>query len=229
MLESIFSTVYDSGAAVTVSAFLLLSAAALALGLLQAFVYHKNNGGTKSFAVTLATLPMIVSTVILMVNGSIGAGIAVAGAFSLVRFRSAPGSGREITAVFASMAIGLACGMGCPGLAALFCLLVCLADTVYGRSRFGENTGFERVKLLQVTLPESLEYAEIFEDLFEQYTTGSRMLRVRTSSLGSLNRISYEITLRRAGTEKQLIDAIRCRNGNLEVSLSAYGSTSEEL
>lgn len=129
MLETVFSSVYNSGTeSVTVSVFLLLSAAALALGLLHALAYSRNNHSTKSFAVTLATLPVIVSTVILMVNGSIGAGVAVAGAFSLVRFRSAPGTGKEITAVFASMAIGLACGMGCPGLAALFCLIMCLTE-----------------------------------------------------------------------------------------------------
>ena len=229
MLESLFSTVYNSGASVTVSAFLLLSAAALALGCVQALAYSKNNGGSKSFAVTLATLPLIVSTVILMVNGSIGAGVAVAGAFSLVRFRSAPGTGREITAVFASMAIGLACGMGCPGLAALFCAIVCLADFTFSRTRFGENRDLARKKILSVTMPESLEYAEVFDDIFEQYTTHSRMLRVKTSNLGSLNRISYEITLRREGSEKALIDAIRCRNGNLEVSLTAHSDAGEEL
>ena len=222
MLETVFSSLYNSGAeSVTVSVFLLLSAAALALGLLYAFFYVRNNPSSKSFAVTLATLPVIVGTVILMVNGSIGAGVAVAGAFSLVRFRSAPGTGKEITAVFASMAIGLACGMGCLGLAALFCVIMCVTEFIYGKSRFGENRELELKKVLNVTLPESLEYAEMFDDIFEEYTTDSRMLRVKTSNLGSLNRISYEICLRRKGSEKHLIDAIRCRNGNLEVSLTA--------
>ncbi len=230
MLETVFSSLYNCGTeSVTVSVFLLLSAAALALGLLHAFAYGKNNPSSKSFAVTLATLPVIVSTVILMVNGSIGAGVAVAGAFSLVRFRSAPGTGKEITAVFASMAIGLACGMGCPGLAALFCFIMCLTELLYSKSRFGENKELELKKVLHVTLPESLEYADIFDDIFEEYTTDSRMFRVKTSNLGSLNRISYEIRLRRKGTEKQLIDAIRCRNGNLEVSLTAQADEANDL
>ena len=127
------------------------------------------------------------------------------------------------------MAIGLACGMGCPGLAALFCAIVCLADFAFSRTRFGENRDLARKKILSVTMPESLEYAEVFDDIFEQYTTHSKMLRVKTSNLGSLNRISYEITLRREGTEKALIDAIRCRNGNLEVSLTAQNDAGEEL
>lgn len=230
MLETVFSSVYNSGTdSVTFSVFLLLTGASLLLGALYAFVYSRHNPSSKGFAVTLATLPAVVSTVILMVNGSVGAGVAVAGAFSLIRFRSAPGTGKEITAVFTVMALGLACGMGCPGLAALFCLIMSMTELLYSRSRFGEDRSLELRKTLTVTIPENLEYAEVFDDIFEQYTSESKMLRVKTTGLGSLNRLSYEITLRKKGTEKALIDAIRCRNGNLEISLSARSEAREEL
>ena len=230
MLDSVFSSLYNSNVnAVTISAFLLIMAAALVLGAVQALVYRLNNRCTKSFAVTLATLPAVVSVVILMVNGSVGAGVAVAGTFSLVRFRSAPGTGKEIAAVFISMAIGLACGMGCVGYAALFTLILCLADTFYSRSSFGEEAGGSRRKSLQVTIPEDLEYNEIFDDLFREYTTEAKLTRVKTTNLGSLNKLSYDITLRAPGTEKALIDAIRCRNGNLEISLAEQSTEANEL
>lgn len=230
VLESLFSGVYNgSTASITVSVFLILIGSALVLGAVQALVYLKSSNCSKSFAVSLAMLPAVVSTVIMMVNGSIGAGVAVAGTFSLVRFRSAPGTAKEIAAVFISMAIGLACGMGCPGLAALFTVIMCLVDLLYAKLGFGEKKDMELKKTLHVTVPENLEYANMFDDLFEQYTTASEMLRVKTTNLGSLNRLTYNITLRKSGTEKQLIDAIRCRNGNLEVSLSTQSKESAEL
>ena len=228
MLESVFSTLYNSYTEITVPLFLIIMASALLLGALEAFVYRRNNPCTRSFAVTLAMLPAVVSVIILMVSGSIGAGVAVAGTFSLVRFRSAPGSAKEIAAVFIAMAIGLACGMGCPGLAALFTLIMCGAELLYSRVGFGRDP-FEARKTLSVTVPESLEYSGIFDDLFAAYTTEAKMTRVKTTNLGSLNRLSYEITLREPGTEKALIDAIRCRNGNLEISLGCRAAETNEL
>ena len=229
VLDMIFDPIYNSGSdTLTISVFLIIMATALVLGAVQALVYRRNNPCTKSFAVTLATLPAVVSVVILMVSGSIGAGVAVAGTFSLVRFRSAPGTGREIAAVFVAMALGLACGMGCPALAAVFALIMCAVDTLYARTGFGEEKTSLR-RSLQVTVPESLEYSEIFEDIFEEYTTEVRMTRVKTTNLGSLNRLSYDICLRSAGAEKALIDAIRCRNGNLEVSIAQHSTESAEL
>ena len=210
----------------TVSAFLVILAAALALGALYALVYHRFNRCSRSFAVTLATLPAVVAVVILMVNGSVGAGIAVAGAFSLVRFRSAPGTGKEIAAVFTDMAIGLACGMGSPALAALFTLVLSAVGALYAKVSFGENG--ER-RLLHITVPEGLEYAEMFDDLFGEYTSQAKLLKVKTANLGSLNRLTYEIVLRKPGTEKALIDALRCRNGNLEIALSVQADDPAEL
>lgn len=228
MLESVLSTLYNSYTEITVPLFLLIMASALVLGALEALCYRRNNPCTRSFAVTLAMLPAVVSVIILMVSGSIGAGVAVAGTFSLVRFRSAPGSAKEIAAVFIAMAIGLACGMGCPGLAALFTLIMCAAELLYSRIGFGEEKD-NLQKTLSVTLPESLEYSDIFDDLFAEYTSEAKMTRVKTTNLGSLNRLTYDVTLRKPGTEKALIDAIRCRNGNLEVSLGSRMPETNEL
>ena len=229
MLEKIFQSVYNSSEALSASAFLIVIGSALVLGALHALLYGFNNRSSKSFAVTLATLPAIVSVVILMVSGSIGAGVAVAGTFSLVRFRSAPGSAKEIAAVFTSMALGLACGMGYPGFAFLFGLILALADTLYAHSSFGEIRGGSLHKTLLITVPESLEYNGIFDDIFTEYTREARLVRVKTTNLGSLNRLSYELTLKRPGCEKAMIDELRCRNGNLEISLGEQSTEHNEL
>ena len=229
MLEKIFQSVYNRSEALSASAFLIVIGSALALGALHALVYGFNNRSSKSFAVTLATLPAIVSVVILMVSGSIGAGVAVAGTFSLVRFRSAPGSAKEIAAVFTSMALGLACGMGYPGFAFLFGLILALADTLYAHTSFGELPGGSLHKTLLITVPESLEYEGVFDDIFREYTSEARLVRVKTTNLGSLNRLSYELRLKRPGCEKAMIDELRCRNGNLEISLGEQSTEHNEL
>ena len=229
VLEKLFSPVYNTGEALSASAFLIVILAALVLGALHALLYGFNSRSSKSFSVTLATLPAIVSAVILMVNGSIGAGVAVAGTFSLVRFRSAPGSAREISAVFTSMALGLACGMGYPALAFLFGLILAVVDTLYAHSAFGELRGGSVRKSLQITVPESLEYNGVFDDIFERYTADARLVRVKTTNLGSLNRLSYELTLKKPGCEKAMIDELRCRNGNLEISLGEQSTENNEL
>ena len=214
---------------ITLVGFVMIVAAALILGAAFAFVYSRNEICSKSFAVTLAALPAIVSLVIMMVNGSIGAGVAVAGTFSLVRFRSVPGSAREIGAVFTAMALGLACGMGCPGLAAVFTLILSAVDTLYSKTSFGSRKDTACHKTLSITVPEDLEYAEIFSDLFDRYATGVKLVRVKTTNLGSLNRLTYDLTLRKSGCEKAFIDELRCRNGNLEISLSEHSTESLAL
>ena len=228
MTTSIFSCTLSSGT-LTAGQFLLLFAAAIALGLIIALVYSRCGDCTKSFAVALALLPGIVCVVILMVSGSIGAGVAVAGTFSLVRFRSAPGTAREILAVFLAMAAGLACGMGCVAVAAVFTVLVCLLYALLSRSHFGEEKNGDRHRTMHITVPESLEYAGAFDDIFDTYTESRRLVHVKTTSLGSLNRLTYDIMLRRAGEEKAFIDALRCRNGNLEISLMQHAAEGCEL
>lgn len=228
MTTSIFAGTLSSGT-LTAGQFLLLFAAAIALGLIIALVYSRCGDCTKSFAVALALLPGIVCVVILMVSGSIGAGVAVAGTFSLVRFRSAPGTAREILAVFLAMAAGLACGMGCVAVAAVFTVLVCLLYALLSRSHFGEEKNGDRHRTMHITVPESLEYAGAFDDIFDTYTESRRLVHVKTTSLGSLNRLTYDIMLRRAGEEKAFIDALRCRNGNLEISLMQRAAEGCEL
>ena len=228
MSDTVFSSVLTEGS-LSAGTYVLLLAAALVLGAVIALVYTIRGDYTKSFVVTLALLPAMVTAVILMVSGSLGAGVAVAGTFSLVRFRSAPGSAREIGAVFLSMAAGLACGMGCPLAAAVLTLAVSAVYLGYMFSSFGEKRGGDLRKTLQITVPEDLEYGGIFDDLFSEYTTQARMTRVKTTNLGSLNQLTYEITLRRPGVEKAFLDALRCRNGNLEISLAERSAEGCEL
>ena len=195
MPDTFFTALYSGSSSVTLPVFLAITASALILGLVYALLYRSIEHCSRSFALTLSLLPAVVSVVILMVSGSIGAGVAVAGTFSLVRFRSAPGSAREITAVFTSMALGLACGMGYPALAFVFGLILALVDTGYAHSSFGEPHAGSLRKSLQITVPESLEYEGVFEDIFAEYASEARLIRVKTTNLGSLNRLSYELTL----------------------------------
>ena len=228
MSELILSSVLTGGS-LTLGRFLLLLAAALAVGVVISLVYTCRAEYTKSFVVTLALLPAVAATIVLMVSGSLGASVAVAGTFSLVRFRSAPGSAREIAAVFLSMAAGIACGMGYPWMALVFTLLVCAAYLALMLTSFGEERTDSLRKTLLITVPEDLEYNGVFGDIFDTYTASARMTRVKTTNLGSLNRLTYDITLRRPGEEKALIDALRCRNGNLEISLAAHTAEGGEL
>ena len=149
--------------------------------------------------------------------------------YSFLPAGSVPGTAREILAVFLSMAAGLACGMGCVAVAAVFTLLICLVYAVLSRSRFGEEKNGDKHRTMNITVPESLEYAGAFDDIFETYTESCRLVRVKTTGLGSLNRLTYDIMLRRTGEEKAFIDALRCRNGNLEISLTQHAAEGCEL
>ena len=228
MFDNLFTSILTTGA-LSAGKYALLLAVSVALGLVIAWFYTRRAEYTKGFAVTLALLPAMVCTVILMVSGSLGASVAVAGTFSLVRFRSAAGTAREIGAVFLSMAAGLACGMGCPALAAMFTVVVCLVYLLLMSTSFGEPKTEALQKTLNITVPEDLEYAGIFDDIFDQYTSQARLTRVKTTNLGSLNRLTYDVTLRRAGEEKAMIDALRCRNGNLEIGLAVRTAGDSQL
>ena len=227
MLDTIFTALYSGSSSVTLPVFLAIITSALILGLVYALLYRYIEHCSRSFALTLSLLPAVVSVVILMVSSSIGAGVAVAGTFSLVRFRSAPGTGKEIVSVFISMAIGLACGMGFPLLAALFTVILCAMYALFTRLIFPDAGDEEAEKTLQITIPEDLEYAGLFDDIFNRYTSGARLVRVKTTNLGSLNRLSYELRMLKPGTEKAMIDELRCRNGNLEINLAARCEGSE--
>ncbi len=194
---------------------LICTLVSLVLGLGTAYIYMFRNIYSKSFVITLALLPAMVQIVIMMVNGNIGTGVAVMGAFSLVRFRSIPGSAREISSIFLSMAIGLATGMGYLGIAALFLLIIGIVNIVLSVTKFGEQKQTE--KELKITIPESLDYTGIFDDLFQTFTREANLIRVKTTNMGSLFELQYHIVLKNQSEEKKLIDEIRCRNGNLNI------------
>lgn len=229
MLNSLFANLLTDSSTVTPTAFLLCILAALILGLISALSCTYRARCSRSFIVTLATLPAVVCAVIMMVSGSLGAGVAVAGTFSLVRFRSVPGTAKEIGAIFLSMAIGLACGMGYPGFAALLTILLCGATLLYDRINLGGKRSTEEDRILQITVPESLDYVDMFDDLFARYTRQHKLVQVKTTNLGSLNRLTYQLTLQKPNTEKELIDELRCRNGNLEISLRMPETPENEL
>lgn len=203
------------GAQMSVSAFLLCLGTAMVLGVLTSLVFSAKSRHTGSWAQSLALLPPIVTLVIMMVNGNIGAGLAVAGTFALVRFRSVPGTAREITGLFSSVAVGLACGMGYVGCALLFFLVMAAFVALLSLLRFGEAGCGE--KQLKITIPESLDYEGLFDDLFQKYAKRWELVRVRTTNMGTLFELSYNISLKDPDSSKEFIDAIRCRNGNLNI------------
>lgn len=212
----------------TLANFLICMIAALAIGVFLAFVHSWHGRSTRSFLLALALLPAAVCMIILMVNGNLGAGVAVAGAFSLVRFRSAPGTAKEIGSLFLAMAVGLAVGMGYIGYAVLFALVtglfLMLATTLTER-----KPRAAKEKILRITIPEDLNYTDVFDDLMEKYTTRSEMTSVKTSNLGSLYKLTYEITLKDTNLEKEFLDELRCRNGNLEISIGRQETSVTEL
>ena len=201
--------------AMTLSAFLMCIFAALVLGVLTALVFSFRNRHSGSLILALAVLPPIVALVIMMVNGNIGAGLAVAGTFSLVRFRSAPGTAREICGLFMSTAIGITCGMGFIGIAAVCFLVMALFHIVLSIIRFGETAASSRQ--LKITIPENLDYDGLFDDIFEKYTNNHELVKVKTTNMGTLYELTYSINLKTPDVSKQFIDEIRCRNGNLNI------------
>ncbi|MBR6697613.1 MAG: DUF4956 domain-containing protein [Lachnospiraceae bacterium] len=219
MVEKLFTSVFNTARVTEVylKNFLICIIGALIAGFIVAVVYMFKSNYSKSFVVTLLILPAIVASVIIMVNGNIGAGVAVAGAFSLVRFRSAPGSAKEISAIFLAMAAGLVMGMGYIGFGFLLTVIISLVLFVCNLIGFGEMKKDDKSKLLKITIPEDLDYTEVFDDLFATFTQSANLVQVKTVSMGSLFKLSYEIVLKDESKEKEFIDALRCRNGNLEI------------
>lgn len=210
------------------TSFLVCIVAALAAGLIMAFGYTVRNRYTKSFVLTIALLPAIVCVVIMVVNGNIGAGIAVMGAFSLVRFRSAPGTAREIIMIFSAMGAGLLAGMGSIPMSIIFTIILTGIFVLYNCVTFGKGS-CEKFKVLTVTIPEDLNYADIFDDIFEEYTTSHELVKVKTTNMGSMFRLTYNISVKDPKKEKAMIDMIRTRNGNLDISVSVQDTTTSTL
>ena len=231
MPNNIFQGIFDSDLmpVIGIGDFMLCLGCALVLGLIMAFAYMVRTRYTKSFVVTLALLPAVVCVVIMLVNGNVGTGVAVAGAFSLVRFRSVPGTAKEICALFLAMGAGLIAGMGYLGFAAVFTLVMCAAFILYNVLGMGAGKGGVCQKTLTVTIPEDLNYSEIFDDIFRQYARSWELVRVKTTNMGSLFKLTYDIVLRDDSKEKEMIDAIRCRNGNLEIGVARQEMSVTEL
>ena len=231
MLETFFQGIFDTHyvSVIDLSDFLLCLGVSLVIGLMLAGCSMFRNRYTKSFVVTLAVLPAVVCVVIMMVNGNVGAGVAVAGAFSLVRFRSVPGTAKEIGMLFLAMGAGLVAGMGYLGYAVLFTVILGSLTMLYSLLNLGGRKDNGSQKVLSVIIPEDLNYSDVFEDIFAQYTTACELVKVKTTNMGSLYRRTYHVTLKDAAKEKEMIDAIRCRNGNLEISVSRQETTTVEL
>lgn len=226
MLSLLESTV-TSTATMTTMDFSIAMFASLIFGLAVAAVYMYRNTYTKSFVVTLALLPAMVQLVIMLVNGNLGAGVAVMGAFSLVRFRSLPGSAREIGSIFFAMAIGLATGMGYITIAAIFLITIGLVTILLQSTSFGDIKTSDRD--LKITVPENLDYEGLFDDVLSAYTESYELNSVRTTNMGSLFELQYKIVLKKDHVDKAFIDAIRIRNGNLSVSCSKTKTNFGEL
>ena len=231
MLSGIFTGIFDTitTSVISVSQFVLCIAISLLMGGFLAWVYTFRSQYTASFVVTLVMLPAVVCIVIMMVNGNVGAGVAVAGAFSLVRFRSVPGSAKEIGTIFLAMAAGLISGMGYLGFAVLFTVImgvVMLTLNILGVGTHRKETG---EKTLKITIPEDLNYGTAFDDVFEKYTDKCEVVSVKTSNMGSLYKLTYHLEMKDISQEKSFLDELRCRNGNLEISIARQEVNINEL
>ena len=231
MIDNLFHGLFDTDMTViiTPAEFLTCLGVSLGIGLILAALYQYHTRYTRSFVVTLALLPAVVCVVIMMVNGNVGTGVAVAGTFSLVRFRSAPGTAREICAIFLAMAAGLIAGMGYLGYAVLCTLVLGGAELLFRMLSAKADGGASLYKTLHITIPEDLDYSDVFDEPLREFTREYELTSVKTTHMGSLFRLTYNITLRDSRTEKSLIDRLRCRNGNLEITVSKQETAIGEL
>ena len=231
MIDNLFRGLFDADMTVVITPaeFLTCLGVSLGIGLILAALYQYHTRYTRSFVLTLALLPAVVCVVIMMVNGNVGTGVAVAGTFSLVRFRSAPGTAREICAIFLAMAAGLIAGMGYLGYAVLCTLVLGGAELLFRMLSAKANSGTSLYKNLHITIPEDLDYSDVFDEPLREFTREYELTSVKTTNMGSLFRLTYNITLRDSRTEKSLIDRLRCRNGNLEITVSKQETAIGEL
>ncbi|MBR3131433.1 DUF4956 domain-containing protein [Candidatus Saccharibacteria bacterium] len=214
-----FNSVFDTAAAgLNITTILLCSGAAIALGLVIAFTHLKTSRTSKNFLITLTILPLLVEVVMLMVNGSLGTSIAILGAFSLIRFRSIAGNSKEISSVFFAMAVGLALGMGHILFAAVVTAITVMVILILSKSKIFNLSA--QPQTLKITIPEDLDYSHVFDAEFKKYTNYHELVRSKTSNMGSLYVLTYEVSLKKAANEKEFLDAIRVKNSNLKVLLS---------
>jgi uncharacterized membrane protein YhiD involved in acid resistance len=228
--RNMFRGIFDTELVNTISLFqfILCIGVSLVAGIILYHVYSYKSNSSKSFIATLAMLPAVICIVIMMVNGNIGTGVAVAGAFSLVRFRSVPGTAKEIGAIFIAMGTGITIGMGYLGFGILFVILMSVTYLIYAHLGSKEKRN-DLEKTVSITIPEDLNYTNVFDDILKEFTTSYSMEKVKTTNMGSLFKITYNLTLRDATREKEFMDEIRCRNGNLEITISPMQQTFSDL
>ena len=224
--SNFFSSILESST-LTGTEFLICTICAIVCGLVIALLYNIKNHCSKSFFITLSVLPAAVQMVIMLVNGNLGTGVAVAGAFSLVRFRSAPGKGQEIACIFQAMAVGLAAGMGYIGIAAIFTLVISGLMLILNLTGIGQGNKQERV--LKITVPENLDFEGRFDNIFDKYLDKYTIDEVKTSNMGSLYKISYHVVTKANISVKAMMDELRAGNGNLEISLARPVTEIDEL
>ena len=230
-MDTLFLGLFDTDMTRTIGVdqFLLCIGSSLLIGIILAAGYMIHARYSKSYIMTLSILPAVVCVVIMMVNGNIGTGLAVAGAFTLVRFRSVPGSAKEITMLFLAMGTGLLTGMGYIGFAFVFAMLMSVVFVVYNHLDFGIQKKALRYKTIRIAIPEDLDYSNIFDDVWEKYTDKCELVRVKSFNMGSMFRVTYNLTMKKDANEKEMIDMLRCRNGNLEITLSKQDNSVDEL
>lgn len=213
-----FNSIFDITESLSISPVLLCFLISILLGLVVAITHMKTGKYSKNFVVTLTILPSLVQVVMMMVNGNLGTSVAVLGAFSLIRFRSLPGNSREIASIFLSMAIGLSIGMGQILFACLITVIICLVIIILMYTKFGETKDVS--KILKITIPENLNYVGEFDEIFSKFTKEINLEQVKTTNMGSMFELKYKVRLLKDINEKDFIDALRCRNGNLCISLT---------
>lgn len=223
MMTQVFTSIFNTE--VTLSSFLISALIALVCGIISAIGATYRSHSSKSFTISIILLPLIVNTVIIMVNGNIGTGVAVMGAFSLVRFRSVPGKAKDIVSIFLAMTAGLACATGYVLIALIFTVIVSIAMIITVTIPLKDD----RTVDLRITIPENLSFTDVFEDIFKEYTKSHKLIKVKTTNMGSLYKLLYRVELKDKNNIKDMIDKIRCRNGNLEISVTERIEGSEEL
>ena len=215
MLHSIFTGI---GSSIELTSLLICIGCSIFLGVIIAFTYRSTGKYSKNFLITLSMLPLLVEAVIVMVNGNLGTSVAILGAFSLVKFRSLPGTSKEILCVFFAMTVGLACGMGHIFYATIITFVGCVLILLFSKVNIFEMTG--AVRELRILMPENLDYTDVFDDIFKKYTSKVELEKVKTTNMGSLFDLRYRVTMKSKANEKKFIDELRVRNGNLKIVLS---------
>ena len=222
-----FTSIYSSS--VTAAEFFLMAAVAILCGAVYAWIMARRVRSTKRFFIVVAMIPFIVGAVITFVNGNIGTGVAIGGAFSLIRFRSAPGSADEIAAILIAMGAGIAFGMGYLAYGVIILLALALLYFLFATLSLFESQPMQKERILKVTVPESLEYTDMFDDVFARYLKSAERLGVKTTGMGSMFKLSFRIRMKNPAEEKEMIDELRTRNGNLEISVLPYVDPQNKL